>query len=355
MKDNESTASNNKRSNRFNIVEADGTKIRIEMPKGYELKQREIEIRKLDRKTRKQVLVKGWSASLEFAGLIIALREKDRGTIEAEGDHGANEVRPRTGMRSRVDAVRWAYERITKANTRRNVADHVGKATGHITDGALTQQEIFDLIDELGLMRGCESVQTNYKLVRDMFLALFGADKRSFTQNDIRHFYYARCETEPDGKPATQANMRRLGVEKVGIVFPAYMSRKPLTRKTKPVTALGQLKDVKTLFGYLIGHVDSNGNKYLVANPLDGLDLGDAEKGRKPVPTVRRYVALMQHADLAVDRHHIRLSRIYARRGWKSKPRNFNKGMLRCLIAYAFHTGQRIERTSTPDGERRMP
>lgn len=341
--DNATGVSNNKRVNTHTVTLADGTEKTVQMPKGYSLTQREIKIR------REGQSVSGWSASLEFGGLIVALREKDRGTIEAEGDHGVTAKdgapiqRTRTGTTDRVEALKWAYEKITEEHTRRQIAGETKSVTGHVT-GGLTIHEIFNLVEALGLWNHIdEGSMRIYTRVVAIFRTVFPADKRSFSPWDVEYYFLKRSGCFSNGKKASKADLKKFNVDKVGVDFPPEMKRKNLGR-CKPQTAKANLKDAFTIMAYLIGHEDANGNKYLPAHPMAGLDFGDVKKGRKPVPTVERYMALIRYADLAVERYNAHLAAVAKKQGHKNrKARRFTVGVLRALLAYAFHTGQRIE------------
>ena len=323
--------------NRFKVLERDPHKsVEFELPAGYTLEQRE------------NVLPggkAGWAATLtsHTYEMSVALREKERGSIEAEGDHGvinaqgARVSRPRTGEVLRYKAVEWAYEHIEKERVRRQLAGDEGEVVGHLTEG-LTQREIFNLIDAKALdAHTAPHQQAKNRLLRDICLAIWPADKRQWDKDDVEYFFLKRSGHFPNGKKATEAELRKKGVERVGVQFPTHIKRAPLP-PCSPQTCQSNLKDLKTYIGYLVGVVDKKSKqKYLPHHPLEGLKFGTIRKGGKPVPTVERYHWLRIAADKAMHRHNEEIA------ASRNGGREFFVPMLSALLAVAYHTGQRID------------
>jgi len=68
----------------FTIREVDGSKLKLELERGFNL-------------TKQRRTAEGASITVEYAGRRIVLRQRRRGTIEAEGDHTRPVRRCRTG------------------------------------------------------------------------------------------------------------------------------------------------------------------------------------------------------------------------------------------------------------------
>jgi|GEM_PF-3991336 len=286
----------------FTIREVDGSKLKLELERGFNL-------------TKQRRTAEGASITVEYAGRRIVLRQRRRGTIEAEGDHTRPVRRCRTGATTFAKAIEWAADELFKAvlsagfgenaETRREVTPVTGVRT--LADARV-------LAYERNVWGQCSlSQQRKYKLQLDILIALHGPDKRidvPWSQSDVDLHYAARCGTTRRGRRLEQSELKAYGLSSPGIRFPKASGRRSL-QPAKPITARNELADIKVLFSYLMKQ-SVGGARFLDRNPLDGLDLGSAVRGARADYHPDRFRWLLAAADHADPTGQLRLAVVLA-------------------------------------------
>lgn len=295
--------------NTFTIREVDGSSQKLELDTGFALSEQ--------RET-----TEGTSITLTYAGRRIVLRERRKGTIEAEGDHRQAVSKPRTGASRLADAIEWAANELHTVvrNNGIEISDPTHEEIP--TSGGRTLAQARRLAYERQVWAHCSANhQTSYRRYLDILMTLHGPDKRvdvPWSQSDVDLHFAARCGRTRNGRELSPEELAAFGIAKVGIQFPAAYGRRNLN-SVKLITAKNELKDIKVMFNYLkrqsVEHV-----RFLLNNPLDDLDFGNAIRGKRADYHPDRYRWLLAAADHADP-----------------------TGQLRLLIVLAFQTGHRID------------
>lgn len=307
-----------------------------------------------------------WSASFGYFELRCTLRERVNGAIQCKADWlTTRSGTESTGTKSKAEAIQWAADRMRAIHLERLER---GKADDGEEPSAprkgLRLSEAAALLRRRGLLPGRpgSKAQAPYDLVLDIARAVWSDDPylTALGKKHIRQMYEARLSPEyeladdKDEQPESSGKGNgkpRRKEKKTGVAFvwPPFLShRRPIAR-VKPQTIQGDLLDLKTAFGKLIGETDANGRKYLEANPLEGLDLGDYTSDRKDQAGPHRYEWVVRFADAAVERirtvgHKYVEHRRYRYKG-KSEIRAYNRterfpdvvpGMLRYMLVLQF-------------------
>jgi hypothetical protein len=292
----------------YTIKDTDGTSAQLELDRGFSL-------------TEQRRTAEGSSLTVEYAGHRIVLRERRRGSIEAEGDHTRTKGRFRTGKRLFCDAVEWAvFELHQKVRGLPSPgSDHGGEIV--VSGLVRTLAQARALAYERRVWAHCSlEQQKKYQRQLDILLVLHGPEKRldrPWSQSDVDLHFAARCGTTRNGRRLSASELSAFGIREVGIRFPKAYRRGTLAA-AKPITAKNELRDIKVLLGYLKGQSVGEG-RFLAANPLDDLDFGNAIRGSRADYHPERFRWLLAAADLADA-----------------------TGQLRMAVVLAFHTARRI-------------
>lgn len=293
----------------FKIIEVDATKTELELPKGYNLSEQ--------RRT-----TEGTSITLEYAGRSLVLRERGKGSIEAEGDHTHRSKTKRTGAYTLADAIEWGVKELHRVVTTAGVDfDRPSAEAIKANGGYPTLIQARNLAYERRVWAHTSvGQQEKYKRFLDILHAVFGPDKSlgPWDQSDIDLLYAMRCGTTRGCRKLTEQELAQYGIKTPGIRFPQIYGRRDL-KPAEPITCKLQLMDLKVLFGYLMAQ-NVDGRRFLLHNPLDGLDFGTAIRGTRADYHRDRYRWLLAAADIADP-----------------------TGQLRLLIVLVFLTGHRID------------
>jgi integrase len=334
------TKKNNGKAQNFYTLpgmEKDGTPFELDLPNELSV--------------RAQENAKAWTVHCSWAGQVdCILRERSVGTIEAEGPHWEKE-KPRTGTKSRAEAIWWARLELEQAYDRAKdaAADEVGEVRPGRA-GRTTIRDAIKLIRKHKLhltgkkQKPCSASQVaKYEMIMDCVLALWPTDLPAdeIDSTHITTFHNARMGRHLDwvadkkGRPILDNGKRVLLEDGKGkaltpyaVIFPAEFNRAPLAPAHRENTVTSNLKDLKTLF-YRLMKV-GNG-KYMSRNPLENHDLGSFTKKKTQPTTIARYKARMHVAEEVVQ--------IFAA---KYPHHTYVPGMLRCILAILFHTGHRV-------------
>jgi hypothetical protein len=295
----------------YEIRETDGTSAQLELDRGFSV-------------TGQRCTAEGTSLTVEYAGHRIVLRQRRRGTIEAEGDHTHKKARCRTGKRLLGDAIEWAvFELHRRVRALPTLGSDVGEEIVP-ADAERTLGRARALAYERRVWAHCSlEQQRKYQQQLDVLLALHGPAKRldvPWSQSDIDLHFAARCGTTRNGRRLTATELSAFGIKEVGVRFPKAYGRRPLGA-VKLITAKNELMDVKVLLGYLKAQNVGEG-RFLSINPIDDLDFGNAIRGSRADYHPDRFRWLLAAADSADP-----------------------TGQLRMAIVLAFHTAHRIGAT----------
>lgn len=293
----------------FKIIDVDGSKTELELPVGYNLSEQ--------RRT-----TEGTSITLEYAGRSLVLRERGKGSIEAEGDHTHRSKTKRTGAYTMADAIEWAVKELHRVVTTAGVdLNHPSAEAINANGGYPTLIQARNLAYKRRVWAHTSvDQQDKYKRFLDILLTVFGPEKSlgPWDQSDIDLLFAIRCGTTRGGRQLTEQELAQFGIKKPGIRFPQIYGRRNL-RPAKPITCKLQLRDLKVLFRYLMAQ-NVDGKRFLLHNPLDGLDFGNAIRGTRADYHKDRYRWLLAAADIADP-----------------------TGQLRLLVVLVFLTGHRIQ------------
>ncbi len=308
-----------------------------------------------------------WSAALTWANRVtLLLRERQRGTIEAEGElvemvHGKKSRRIATGKHLRSDAVEWARNEMNSyyLNLRENGAPVDGALPA---SGSLNWRELAYHAKRLPSVhaRGkknqrlsASQIQKNLRIL-DTTLVVFPGDlqvdatspSHLALYHEVRGGEHLDWVRDEDGEKVLDFNgcrvlrrrehenpRKRTPYTPYSVIFPASFGRRNLP-PAEEVTVTGELKDLQTMVRRLMKEKDNHGRPYLAVNPFAGLDLGNFEKRKLEPATTQRYVATMRFANKAVAvmqakyPHHV-----------------YVPGMFRLILAILFHTSHRVSAT----------
>lgn len=294
----------------FRITETDGSKLTLELDRGFKLSEQ-------------RTTTEGSSITVEYAGRRIVLRERTRGTIEAEGDHTRATTKPRTGARTLADAIEWAARELHTVVRSAGVNDlSAPTPEANAATGGRTLAQARSLAYKRRVWAHCSrKQQEKHKLQLDILIALHGPDKRvdvPWSQSDVDLHFAARCGTTRNGRRLDAGELAEYGLDRVGIRFPKAYGRRDL-RPVSPITAKNELRDIKVLFGYLKKQSVGAG-RFLSINALDDLDFGNAVRGKRADYHRDRYRWILAAADHADP-----------------------TGQLRLMVVLAFQTAHRID------------
>lgn len=286
----------------FTIREVDGSRVRLELDRGFRL-------------TEQRKTAEGASITVEYAGRRIVLRQRRRGTVEAEGDHTRSAKRCRTGTTSFADAIDWAVQELHKVVRSAGLEDlSASESEASALTGVRTLAHARHLAYERHVWAHCSPAQQDkYKLQLDILVALHGPDKPidvPWSQSDVDLHYAARCGTTRNGRPLTPSELKAYGLASAGIRFPKVLGRRPLG-PVKPITARNEIADIKVLFTYLMRQ-SVGGARFLNRNPLEALDLGSAVRGTRADYHPERFRWLLAAADHADPTGQLRLVTVLA-------------------------------------------
>jgi site-specific recombinase XerD len=291
------------------ISEIDGSIVTLELDKGFSLS--------VQRET-----TEGTAITVEYAGRRIALRQRSRGSIEAEGDHSCDSRKPRTGARTLADAIEWAARELHKVvRSVPPAADLRAQPPVSGPHGLTLAQARHVAYEKRVWAHTSRKQQKKYQMQLDVLLALHGPDKRidvPWSQSDVDLHFAARAGTTRNGRDLSSQELSEYGLQSVGIRFPAAYGRRSLKR-VKPITVRNELNDLAVLFRYL-KRQSVDGVRVLLVNPLEDLDFGSAVRDTRADYHPDRFRWLLAVAD-HVD----------------------STGQLRLMIVLAFLTAHRID------------
>lgn len=319
----------------YKIQERDGSTSEFRLSDSWRLEERAIQLSEGS----------GWSATVGFEDLSIALRERDKGTIEAQGNHGdPDRDKPRTQTKVRGEAVKWAVERIEKLHARRTIAGENTTVTGHITGEGLSLREQFMIIDGKGLMDPVGYTwRRHYLRGAATILACGFGDKRSLSANDVRYVYLKRSGCWPDGRQADRDDLLKRGIRDHALDV-VIQGRRVSLGKCSASTVRRGLEACRAAMGELLKDEDPNGRPYIAYSVLDKKDLcGTAKRAKTANATRERFRWMMRAAEEAVRRRNTSAYEGLRSRNRLDLYRQFFPPLLRCLIAEAGYTGQRID------------
>jgi hypothetical protein len=270
----------------------------------------------------------GWAASFSYYEQTCVLRERKKGSIECEADWVEKPSRrERTGCFSKKEAIEWAYERLKKAHGR--YIDH-----GHQTERPGGAPDNFRLLNAAHILRDRNLVpgkpgsktRRGYELILDIMCAVLRENPHvhALSGSHIQRIYEARME---------------------GLKWPPEWAHRRALRSVKPKTVQGDLVDLKTLLGKLEGETNDKGDRFLLANPLDSLDLGSYSSRVLPEAGPNRFLWVVSAADDAVERIRSEGFAYTERRKYKGEYRTYQRcqifpdvipGMLRYMLVVAF-------------------
>ena len=287
-----------------------------------------------------------WSASLKYFDVRCTLRERHNGAIQCKADWLPGSGVRSTGKKLKSEALVWAVAQLRAEHMARLEGGSLGvDPDPSAGDKGLRLSDACLILRNRKLLPGKEGSkqQAPYDLMLDIARTVWKEDPylSHLNKNHVRSMYQARI------LPAylDEAGLEDLSEEELEpFVWPGFIDRRPIGR-VKPQTVQGDLVDLKTAFGKLIGETDSNGKKYLVANPLDGLDLGKFEKDKKDVAGVHRYPSVIRYANDAVERIRTEGHRYKETRSYNGGRKTYDRaerfplivpGMLRMMLVLQF-------------------
>jgi hypothetical protein len=275
----------------------------------------------------------GWAASFRYYEQTCVLRERKKGSIECEADWVEKPSRrERTGCFSKKEAVEWAFDRMKKAHGR------------YIDEGGQPEQpggnpDNFRLLDAAHILRARNLIpgkpgsksRRGYELVLDIACAVLRENPQldAISGSHVQRIYDKRSD---------------------GLIWPPEFSKRRALGPVKPQTVQGDLVDLKTLFGKLVGEANDHGERYILTNPLDGLALGSYSARVLPEAGPQRFPWVLSVANDAVERIRVEGFPYTERRKYKGEYRTYQRrqcfpnivpGMLRHMLVVAFGQANR--------------
>jgi len=278
------------------IVEVDGSNVTLELDRGFHLSEQ-------------RTTSEGTSITVKYAGRSIVVRQRSKGSLEAEGDHTFATTTKRTGARTLADAIEWAVKQLHQfVRSPGSDTGNLEAAPAHSIDGYPTLIHARNLAYERRVWAHCSlSQQNTYKRILDIALVVFGPDKPCgpWDQSDVDRLFAVRCGATRNGRLLTTPELTAYGIDAPGIRFPAVYGRRDL-RRVKLITCKNELMDLKVVFGYLMA-LNVGSRRFLPQNPLDGLDFGSAIRDTRADYHRARFTWLMAAADHADPTGQLRL------------------------------------------------
>jgi hypothetical protein len=305
-----------------------------------------------------------WSASFRYFELRCVLRERSSGAIQCKADWLVDRGGVKsTGTKSKAEAIQWAADRMREVHLERletgvrtEADEPVARSRG------LRFSEAAALLRRRDLLPGKPGSKERapYDLVLDIARAVWTDDPylSDISKKHVRRMYEARLrpgyslpdDDEDESGLAAEENQDLASTTEVKpFRWPDFLSyRRPIGR-VKPQTIQGDLVDLKTALGKLVGETAANDRKYLEANPLEGMALGDHMSEKKDQAGPDRYGWVLRFADQAVERLRTIGYRYQENRTYKykqtSEVRRYNRtevfgeivpGMLRYMLVLQF-------------------
>jgi integrase len=292
------------------FTEIDGVKTELEVPEGVRIES--------ERRTEE-----GASITLVYGAGRLVLRQRSRGSIEAEGHHTRGPKTPRTGANTLRDAIQWGVQELDMLARRHGVAMARDRAElpAITASGARTLMDVRRIADERAVWGHVSPAMSGkYNRTLEIAIIVFGPERRvdqPWSQSDVNRYYAMRCGSSFDGRKLRPQELAAHGIREAGIRFPAH-SRRRAFKPAKPITAKLELQDLRTILNY-VKKETVEGARFLTANPLHDLNLGNAVRGKRADYHMLRFRWLARVAD-DVD----------------------PSGALRLVLFFAFLNGRRI-------------